>query len=90
VARIRLRVSPGARSTELVGRHGEAWKVRVDAPPERGRANERVCRLLAQLAGVHRSAVEVVSGATGRDKLIAIHGIDQLQLERMLDDASGN
>ncbi|MGH3056063.1 MAG: DUF167 domain-containing protein, partial [Gaiellaceae bacterium] len=42
--RLRLRVSPGAGRTALVGRHGDAWKVRVTEAPERGRANEAVLR----------------------------------------------
>lgn len=89
VARIRLRVAPGAKRTELVGRHGDAWKVRVDAPPERGKANDRVCRLLAQIAGVKVSDVQLVSGASSRDKLVAVHGVDSASLARMLDAEAG-
>ena len=89
VARVRLRVAPGSRETRIVGRHGEAWKVRVDAPPERGRANDRVCELIARVAGVHRSDVQVVTGASSRDKLLAISGVEPAQLARMLDAASG-
>ena len=48
--RLRVRVSPGAGRTALVGRHGDAWKVRVTEAPERGRANEAVLRLLAETA----------------------------------------
>jgi len=46
--RLRLRVSPGARRAAVVGRQGDAWKVRVAEAPERGRANEAVLRLLAE------------------------------------------
>ena len=54
--RITVRVSPGARRTEVVGRHGDGWRVRVAAPPERGRANEALLEHLAELLGVPRAA----------------------------------
>jgi uncharacterized protein YggU (UPF0235/DUF167 family) len=73
----------------VVGRHGDGWKVRVDAPPERGRANARLQELIAGIAGVRRNDVEVVSGAGGRDKLLAVRGIDRESLARLLDAASG-
>jgi uncharacterized protein YggU (UPF0235/DUF167 family) len=89
-ARIRLRVVPGARNSQVVGRYGEdAWKVRVTAAPERGRANADVCALIASVAGVSRSCVEVVTGASSRDKLVAVSGMEATQLARMLDAASG-
>jgi uncharacterized protein (TIGR00251 family) len=74
-ATIRLRVSPGAPRTELAGRHGEGWKVRVAAPPERGRANEALVRYMAEVLGVPRAAVRVVAGAGGRDKLLEVSGL---------------
>ncbi len=70
-----LRVRPGARRDRIVGPHGGALKVEVTAPPERGRANEAVIRLLARTLGVPRAAVEIVSGASGRDKSVRIHGV---------------
>ena len=51
---LRLRVVPGATRSGVVGRHGDAWKVRVSAPAEAGRANDAVLALLADVLGVVR------------------------------------
>jgi uncharacterized protein (TIGR00251 family) len=86
--RVRLRVSPGARRTELVGRHGEAWKVRVAAAPERGRANEAVLDLLSRELALPRTAVSIVAGHTAREKVVLLEGIDRAESERRLEGAS--
>ena len=86
--RLRLRVAPGARRTELVGRHGDGWKARVSAPPEGGRANAALCRLLAETLELPRRAVSVVSGHGGRDKLVEVAGIGPNETERLLERAT--
>ena len=83
--RLRLRVSPGSRQTELVGRHGDRWKVRVAAPPEGGRANDAVLELLAERLGLPRRALSIVSGHTARDKVVEMSGIDHDESERRLE-----
>lgn len=83
--RLRLRVSPGASRTELAGRHGEAWKVRVSAQPERGRANEAVIGLLAERLGVPPGSLSVVSGLTSRDKVVELRGIGEDEAVRRLE-----
>jgi uncharacterized protein len=83
--RLRLRVSPGAARTELVGRQGSAWKVRVSAAPERGRANEAVVALLASRLHVPPTALSVVAGRTGRDKVVELRGLDAAEAERRLE-----
>jgi uncharacterized protein len=87
--RVRLRVSPGANSAHVVGRHGEAWKVRVAAPAEGGRANEAVVRLLAETLSIPREAVMLVSGLGARDKIVQLTGLDPTQIERRLSSAAG-
>jgi uncharacterized protein len=86
--RLRLRVAPGAARGEVVGRHGEAWKVRVAAPPEGGRANEAVVRLLAETLSVPRHAVTLVSGHSVRDKIVELAGLESAQIERRLSSAA--
>jgi uncharacterized protein (TIGR00251 family) len=85
--RVRLRVSPGARRSELVGRHGAGWKVRVAAAPEAGRANEAVLDLLAQELELPRRSLSIVSGHTAREKVVLLEGIDGAESERRLEKA---
>jgi uncharacterized protein (TIGR00251 family) len=86
--RLRLRVSPGAGRAAIVGRHGDGWKVRVTAAPEQGRANDAVVRLLATALALPREAVSIVSGHSGRDKIVELAGVGPGLVERRLDSAS--
>lgn len=80
---LRVHVQPGAGRTEVVGRHGDALKVRVAAPPEGGRANQAVGQLLATTLGVAPTNVTLVSGAASRSKRFRI-GPVQLDMARRL------
>ena len=73
---VKLRVSPGAKSTGIKGLYGEgAVRISVAAPPVEGRANAEIERYLARLLGLSRSGVRVVKGAQSRDKLVVVRGL---------------
>ena len=82
--RLNLRVSPGAGRSAVVGRHGDAWKLRVAAAPERGRANASVVSLLATSLEIGRPDVRIVSGAASRDKVVEIVGLTLEEAEQRL------
>ena len=81
--RLDVRVQPRAKKNELLVRDGRVV-VRVTAPPADGRANEAVCALLAKFLGLPRRAVQVERGATARDKVISIEGMDEREVKRCL------
>jgi len=85
---LRLRVVPGATRSRVVGRHGDAWKVKVSAPPEGGRANDAVLVLLADTLDVTRRDLELVSGRSSRDKVVALAGMTLDMAERRLAAAA--
>lgn len=86
---LRLHVQPGAGRAELIGRHGDALKVRVAAPPDRGRANEACRRLLAEVFEIKASAVVVVAGETSRTKRVALLGAEPEAVRAHLERALG-
>ena len=67
-----VHVQPRAKQDAMVGAHGDRLKIRITAPPVDGAANAHLVRFLADCFGVAASAVEVISGAGGRDKRVRI------------------
>ena len=75
-------VVPGASRREVAGGHGDRLRVRVTAPPEKGRANKEVAALLAELFGV---PARLIKGESSRRKLFLLRGIDKAQVQRIVD-----
>src|SRR5580704_2724832 len=73
---LRVHVQPGAGRTAVVGRHGDALKIKVGAPPEGGRANAAVVTLLSETLGVGAAQVTLASGGSSRDKRLKIEGVE--------------
>jgi uncharacterized protein (TIGR00251 family) len=88
-ARLTLKVRAGAGRTEFAGRHGDAWKLHVSAPPVDGKANEAIIRFLAKLAGVPTAAVRIVSGFTASTKIVELDGIGPANLQRAILESHG-
>ena len=84
---LRVHVSPGAGRSAVVGRHGDALKLRVAAPPTGGRANDACVALLAGVLGVGADAVAITSGATSRTKRVKVAGIEVADARRLLEEA---
>jgi len=80
-----LRVSPGAKHTSIAGTYGDrAIRLKVAAPPTRGRANSEVERFLASLLGIPRSEVAVTRGPSSRDKVVLVRGLGEAETSRLL------
>jgi uncharacterized protein (TIGR00251 family) len=84
MARLTVKVHPRAKRSAIAGRLGEAWKLSLAAPPVDGKANDECLRFFAELAGVPRSRVRIVTGLTSRIKVVEIEGVPQEDLERRL------
>jgi uncharacterized protein (TIGR00251 family) len=80
-----VHVQPGAGRTEVVGRHGDALKLRVAAPPSGNRANEAVVQLVAKEFNLKGAEVTVTSGSSSRQKRLKLDGVELEDAERVID-----
>lgn len=80
----KVRVQPRASKNGLAGEYEGGIKVRLTAPPVDGEANHACLEYLAALFGVAKSKVELVSGHTGRNKLIRVLGVTADQARQIL------
>ena len=83
-AEIRVRVQPRARRSELAGERAGALVARVTAPPVDGKANDALCRLIAERIGVPRRRVTVERGQSSRDKVVRVEGVGDADVRRSL------
>ena len=68
---VKVKVSPGASKNNVTGTWEDALRMSVQAPPEKGKANDEICHFLAKLLGLKKTDVSVVQGEKSRQKLIA-------------------
>ena len=82
---LNIHVSPGAKSTSVEGLYGEgAIKLKVAAPPVGGKANAEVERFLSKLLGVPRSDVNIIRGASSRDKTVLVRDTTRAETHEAL------
>jgi hypothetical protein len=82
---LKLKVVPGASRSEISGWLGDTLKLRVAAPPEKGKANKAVEALLCEALGHSAGAVRIVSGHGSPRKTAEIEGLSTEDVRRCLD-----
>lgn len=82
--RFKVRVLTRASRTEIAGVHGDALKIRVAASPVEGAANAELITLLAKQLRLPKSAISIVRGLKGRDKVLEAAGATRDQLRGLI------
>ena len=86
---IRLKVTPNARSNEMLGWEddpvaGKLLRVRLQAPPVDGKANKALVAFLAKELGVPKSKIRILKGETSRVKLLEVPDQSSLPSEKRI------
>jgi uncharacterized protein (TIGR00251 family) len=84
---IRVHVQPKARREQIVGMHGGRIKLSVTEPPDQGKANEAVVRLVAAALNLPASRVELLRGDTSRQKDLLVRILDATEAVRLLAES---
>lgn len=80
MALLKIKVSPKASRNTLLGWHAGALKIAVTAPPDKGKANTAVIRLLAKELGIPARDIDIRSGHTHPHKTLGINNLDDREL----------
>jgi len=79
-----VRIQPRASKNSVTRMENGSLKIRLTAPPVDGAANGALIKFLSDTLSVSKSVVEIVSGHTGRQKIVRISGIDRADVEQLL------
>lgn len=78
-----VKVVPGSSRTEIVAEYGQMLKIKVAAPPEKGKANKTLLEFLAKQLGIRKNTLQITSGQTSCVKQIWIEGITKKDVEKI-------
>ncbi len=79
-----VKVIPRASKNQIVGIEGDAIKIRLNAPPVEGKANDALMEFLADVLQVARAQIGIVTGQTARRKIVRVQGRTSKQIEDAL------
>jgi uncharacterized protein (TIGR00251 family) len=84
VCELKIKAVPNGKKNEVIGRIGDAWKIRLQAPPVDGKANKALTDFLSEKLNLRRDAIQLLSGQTSREKRLQITGLSQEETEARL------
>ncbi len=83
MSRLTVRVIPNASRSEIAGREGAAWKIRLAAPPVDGKANDALIRFLADILDLAPSEIDIVKGHSSKTKILSVPMVEEDVIDRL-------
>ncbi len=80
-----VHVVPRSARNEIVGLHGQALRIRVNAPPVGGAANAMLLEVVAEALGVGKRQIEILSGHASRRKVLRVVGLSEAEVQHWLE-----
>lgn len=80
---ITVKIVPGSSRTEYAGLHGDMYKIKIAAPPEKGKANKMLINFLAGQFNIGKNDVQIQSGQTNRIKQVLLEGVSSQDVQTL-------
>ena len=81
---IKIKLLPRSSKSQIMGREGEFYKVKVNSPPVDGEANKELISLIAKRLGISKGSIEIIAGKTSKMKVLRVLGIDAQSVSRLM------
>ncbi len=79
--RIPIKVQPNAGINQVVGLSNGIWRIKVAAPPDKGKANKELVEFLSEVLGLRKDQIAIIKGHTSHNKLVSVEGLTQAEVE---------
>jgi uncharacterized protein len=82
--KVPVKVLPNAARNEILGVQNGVWRIKIAAPPDKGKANKELIDYLSEILAVKKIDLAVLRGHASRDKVVAVEGLSQAEVDRRL------
>jgi uncharacterized protein len=82
---LKIKLLPRSSKSQIMGKEGEVYRVKVNSPPVDGEANKELISLISKKLGIPKSSIEIIAGKTSRNKIIRASGIDEKSASLLME-----
>jgi uncharacterized protein len=82
--KVPVKVTPNAARNEILGLKNGVWRIKIAAPPDKGKANKELVAYLSELLGLKKDDLAVLRGHASRDKVVSVEGLSQAEIDQRL------
>jgi uncharacterized protein len=84
IARLLIKVQPNAGCNKIVSLNEGVWKIKIAAPPDKGKANRELIEFLSKITGLKKDSISIIKGETSHNKILSIECVDGILIEEAL------
>jgi uncharacterized protein len=89
VSKLSIKAVPGSRKNEITGFSNDVWRIKIAAPPDKGKANKELIEFLSEILDLRKEDISIFKGLTSHNKIISVLGLNQQEVLVKLQNNCG-